>query len=60
MIMTRQIQAMFDEVQNVEYNTLRWHQLSNSLYSIVLSILIKVHHCLHFDHINAFNDTNLL
>ena len=60
MIMKRQIQAMFEEGQNVEYNTLRWHQLSNSLYSIVLSILIKVHHCLHFDHINAFNDTNLL
>ena len=35
MIMTRQIQAMFDEVQNVEYNTLRGHQLSNSLYCIV-------------------------
>ena len=33
-----------DEVQNVEYNinTLRWHQLSNSLYCIVLSILIIV------------------
>ena len=60
MIMTRQIQAMFDEVQNVEYNTWRWHQLSDSLYCIVFSILIILHHCLHFDYINTFNDTNLL
>ena len=59
-IMTRQIQAMFDKVQNVEYNIIRLHQLSDSMYCIVFSILIILHHCLHFDYINTFNDTNLL